>query len=143
MIPHHGQAVAMTALAVKRNASASLIRFAQKMDLSQRAEIDLMRHWLRDREQAAPDSNAHLHVMMPGMLTAEQFRQLEAAQGKEFDRLFLTLMIQHHEGALKMVEDLFASPTAAQETEVYSLATDIKVDQTAEIQRMQEMLGNL
>jgi uncharacterized protein (DUF305 family) len=143
MIPHHGQAVAMTALAVKRNASPVLIRLAQKMDLSQRAEIELMQRWLKERNQAIPDSNAHLHVQMPGMLTADQFKELEAASGKDFDKLFLTLMIQHHEGALKMVEDLFASPTAAQEPAVYQLATDIKVDQTAEIERMQELLWNL
>jgi uncharacterized protein (DUF305 family) len=113
------------------------------MDLAQRAEIDLMQRWLTDHDQAAPDSSSHLHVSMPGMLTPEQFKQLEAAKGAEFDRLFLTLMIQHHEGALKMVADLLGAPMAAQEPDVFGLANDIQFDQTAEIERMREMLGNL
>jgi uncharacterized protein (DUF305 family) len=97
----------------------------------------------------AADATHHKHKMggmehdllMPGMLTAEELAQLDKARGKEFDRLFLTFMIKHHEGAIKMVDDLFNSPGALQDEELYAFASDIYADQTAEIERMQKMLA--
>jgi uncharacterized protein (DUF305 family) len=80
-------------------------------------------------------------MLMPGMLSAEELAQLDKARGKEFDRLFLTFMIKHHEGALKMVDDLFNAPGALQDEDIYTLASDIHADQTAEIERMQKMLA--
>ena len=81
-------------------------------------------------------------MQMPGMLTADQLKQLEAAKGAEFDKQFLTLMIQHHNGALKMVSDLFATPLAAQDVDVSVFANDVQTVQTAEIGTMQQMLDN-
>jgi uncharacterized protein (DUF305 family) len=140
MIAHHAQAIEMSKMAVSHGARPQIVTFTLKIDLSQRAEIDLMQLWLRDRNQTVPDTNAHHHHTMPGMLTAEQMKQLDAAKGPAFDKLFLELMILHHEGAIKMVDDLFAA-NGGQEPEVYTLATDIKLDQTAEIEKMREMLG--
>jgi uncharacterized protein (DUF305 family) len=143
MIAHHAQAIEMSRMAVSHGASKQMLTFTLKIDLSQRAEIDRMQSWLRDHNQTVPDSNAHRTMMMAGMLTPEQMKQLDAAKGPAFDKLFLELMILHHEGALAMVTDLFAAPGAAQEPDVYSLAIDIQTDQTAEIEKMREMLGNL
>jgi uncharacterized protein (DUF305 family) len=142
MIAHHGQAIAMARMAASHGANPQLLRFTLKIDLSQRAEIALMQQWLRDRNQHAPDSTAHLHIAMPGMLTAEQMKQLDAAKGAAFDKLFLELMIQHHEGAIKMVADLLAEHPSP-EPDLYNLAVDIDFDQRAEIEKMHEMLGNL
>ena len=109
-----------------------------------------MRNWLRDRGETVPAANATAHrmkmngvehdMLMPGMLTPEQLAQLEKARGTEWDRLFLTFMIRHHEGALKMVDDLFASYGALQDDDVYKFASDLYADQTTEIERMQKML---
>jgi uncharacterized protein (DUF305 family) len=143
MIAHHGQAIVMSEMAATRTTNSQLLKFTQKIDLSQRNEIGLMEAWLIEREQAVPDSGAHNHMMMDGMLTPEQLKQLGAAKGKEFDRLFLTFMIQHHEGALKMVADLFATPLGAQDVNLSVLATDIDTDQRAEISRMQQMLAEI
>ena len=85
-----------------------MLKFANKIDQSQVAEIRLMQDWLARNGQFAPDTSSWRTMTMPGMLTAEQLKELDAAKGVEFDRAFLTLMIQHHEGALKMVTDLFA-----------------------------------
>lgn len=142
MIAHHAQAIAMAKMAKSHGARPKMLTFTLKIDLSQRAEIDRMQNWLSDHQQAVPDTNAHLHMTMPGMLTPEQMKQLDAARGPEFDRLFLELMILHHEGALSMVADLFAAPNAASQPDVFSLATDIRTDQTAEIELMQHMLKN-
>jgi uncharacterized protein (DUF305 family) len=110
-----------------------------------------MQEWLRERGRMAPDPLAHQgHQMpamgasdslMPGMLTADQMKQLEAARGAEFDRLFLTFMIQHHEGALTMTQALFSSHGAAQDTDVWKFASDVEADQSTEIERMQKMLA--
>jgi uncharacterized protein (DUF305 family) len=123
----------------------------ERMLVSQRDEIVWMRNWVRDRGQYVPaaDATHHKHKMggmehdmlMPGMLTAEELAQLDKARGKEFDRLFLTFMIKHHEGAIQMVDDLFNSPGALQDEELYAFASDIYADQTAEIERMQKMLA--
>jgi uncharacterized protein (DUF305 family) len=111
-----------------------------------------MQQWLRDRDQPAPEVMIHgsevmihggpEHIMHgPGMLTPEQMAELERARGTEFDRAFLTYMIQHHEGAVAMVERLFATDGAAQDNEVFKLASDVHVDQVTEIARMQGMLS--
>jgi uncharacterized protein (DUF305 family) len=80
-------------------------------------------------------------MLMPGMLTPEQMGQLGAARGAEFDRLFLTFMIQHHEGAVTMVRQLFGSAGAAQEDTIFKFASDVSVDQTTEVARMRRMLA--
>ena len=143
MIAHHAQAIYMSRLAAAHDAGPRLLRFAQKIDQSQIAEIALMQAWLRSTKQAVPDTSSWRTMQMPGMLTAEQLQNLEAARGSAFDRQFLVLMIQHHQGALKMVEDLFATPRAGQEVDVSVLANDIVVVQTAEIGVMQQMLEQL
>jgi uncharacterized protein (DUF305 family) len=143
MIGHHAQAIVMAGLAPERGASEMVLRLAEKIDISQRDEIAFMEQWLREREQVAPDS-AQAHAMhMPGMLTPEQMVRLAAARNTEFDRLFLTLMIQHHEGALLMVDELFASPGAGQDPDLFRFVTDVAADQGDEIFVMQRMLDML
>lgn len=143
MIAHHAQAIYMSRLAAGRNASARVTKFANKIDQSQEAEIRLMQDWLRANMQFAPDTSSWRTMTMAGMLTTEQLTQLTAASGREFDRLFLTFMIQHHEGALKMVADLFATPRAGQDVDVSVFANDVEVVQTAEIATMKQMLNDL
>ncbi|HEY4219097.1 MAG TPA: DUF305 domain-containing protein [Gemmatimonadaceae bacterium] len=143
MISHHAQAIYMAHMAVSHGANPRLLKFAQKIAQSQTAEIRLMQDWLVANHQMAPDTAAWHHVMMPGMLTPEQLTQLGAAQGKNFDRTFLTLMIQHHEGALTMVTDLYAAPLAAQDIDVSVFANDVQTVQTAEIGLMEQMLDQL
>lgn len=143
MIAHHSQAIFMSKLAATKGVNPRLLRFATKIDQSQTAEIRLMQDWLRANGQTAPDTSSWRTMMMPGMLTPEQIRQLSDARGKEFDRQFLTLMIQHHRGALKMVADLMATPLAAQDVDISVFANDVEVVQTAEIGVMQQMLETL
>jgi uncharacterized protein (DUF305 family) len=143
MIAHHAQAIYMSRLAAAHDASPRLLKLATKIDQSQVAEIRLMQDWLRANNQTAPDTSAWRTMQMPGMLTPEQLRQLDAARGSEFDRQFLTLMIQHHNGALRMVSDLLATPLAAQDVDVSVFANDVQTVQTAEIGIMQQMLDSL
>lgn len=143
MIAHHAQAIYMSRLAAAHEASPRLLKFAQKIDQSQQAEIRMMQEWLRSNGQFAPDTSSWRTMTMPGMLTTEQLAKLDAAKGAEFDRTFLTFMIQHHEGALKMVKDLFASPRAGQDVDVSVFANDVQTVQTAEIGTMYQMLNNL
>jgi len=143
MIAHHAQAIFMSHLAASHGANARLVKFATKIDQSQMAEIKLMQEWLRANGQTAPDTASYHHVMMAGMLTAEQIKTLEAARGAEFDGHFLNMMIQHHEGALKMVEDLLASTGAAQDIDVSVFANDVVTVQTAEIGAMRQMLQEI
>jgi uncharacterized protein (DUF305 family) len=143
MIAHHAQAIYMSRLAAGRNANPRVLKFATKIDQSQQAEIRLMQDWLLRNNQTAPDSNSWRTMSMPGMLTAEQLATLDQSKGAEFDRQFLNLMIQHHEGALKMVEDLLATPMAAQDVDVSVFANDVTTVQTAEIGSMRQMLANL
>jgi uncharacterized protein (DUF305 family) len=155
MIAHHGQAVVMAAMAPTHGASARIALFCRKILRSQSDEIELMQSWLRERGERVPDPNdPHAgmdmsmghedHAMlMPGMLTAEQLAQLERARDTTFDRLFLTFMIQHHEGALTMVARLFDSPGSGQEPEIFGYATGVDADQRAEIARMQGMLTTI
>lgn len=149
MIVHHAQALVMAALVPERTRSETMLLLAERIEVSQRDEIALMQQWLRDRGEHAPEVGAdgtvhgaeHGEALMPGMLTAEELARLEQAQGEEFERLFLELMIRHHEGALVMVSELFAAPGAGQDPEVFRLAMDVDADQRAEIRRMQAMLG--
>jgi uncharacterized protein (DUF305 family) len=145
MIHHHAQALVMAAMAPTHGASARVRLLCEKITLSQRDEINMMRQWLQFRKQAVPDSADHMMMtmMMPGMLSAEQLRELDAARDTAFDRLFLTDMIQHHTGALRMVADLIAAPPSGQESEIFRFITDVDADQRAEIGVMQQMLYNL
>jgi uncharacterized protein (DUF305 family) len=143
MIAHHAQAIYMSRMAAAHQASPRLQKFANKIDQSQQAEIRLMQEWLHANKQFAPDTSSWRHMTMAGMLTAEQLSQLDAAKDKEFDRLFLTFMIQHHQGALKMVKDLFATPRAGQDVDVSVFANDVETVQTAEIGTMYQMLNDL
>jgi uncharacterized protein (DUF305 family) len=153
MIPHHAQAVLMGGWAPTRASRPDVKVLCERMVIAQRDEIEFMRNWLRDRSEFVPAANATAHrmkmngvehdMLMPGMLTPEQLAQLEKARGTEWDRLFLTFMIGHHEGALKMVDDLFASFGALQDDDVYKFASDLYADQTTEIERMYKVLEEL
>jgi uncharacterized protein (DUF305 family) len=147
MIGHHAQAIVMSRLVPERSESGSIKTLAARIINAQQDEIAIMERWLRDRNQpvAAP-SHGHEHAghaMMPGMLSAEQMAELKAARGDEFDQRFLRLMIQHHEGAITMVTELFATDGAAQDQTVFRFASDAQVDQRTEIARMQRMLAAL
>jgi len=143
MIGHHAQAIVMAEMAPTRGASDAVLKLAQKIEISQRDEIDYMKQWLSERKQAIP-SDEQLHAMpMPGMLTEAQLAQLSAARGREFDRLFLAFMIGHHQGALQMVEELFASAGAGQDPDIFRFATDVDADQRDEIYVMQGLLDTL
>jgi uncharacterized protein (DUF305 family) len=153
MIHHHAQAIVMARWAPTHGASPAIVRLSERIINAQNDEITLMQAWLRDRNQTAPEPNpagmkmtmgGREHVMlMPGMLTETQMKELDAARGMEFDRLFLTYMIQHHRGAVDMVQKLFANQGAGQDESVFKLASDIQVDQTTEIKRMLQMLLEL
>lgn len=145
MIGHHAQALDMVALVASRSRNEDLKRLALRIEVSQRDEMQMMREWLDRRGESQPDPHAHhqTHGRMPGMLTAEQMARLAAADGPAFDRLFLEGMIQHHEGALTMVKDLFAAPGAGQEPELFDFASDVEADQAMEIARMRAMLKEL
>jgi len=137
MIPHHAQALEMTALVRQYAGSDAIRRMGLRMEISQRDEIGLMEQWLRDHGQPTRMEGMH---MMPGMLSPEQMQDLREARGAEFDRLFLTYMIQHHEGAITMVQELFNTSGAGQESTVFKFAADVDADQTMEIDRMQNLL---
>ena len=144
MIHHHGQAVDMTQLLATRTNSEDMKKLALRIEVSQNDEMKMMRRWLAARGQEVPGEHAH-HMpgapMMPGMLSAEEMARLAAAKGTEFDRLFLEGMIKHHAGALTMVQELFASPGAGQDSEIYAFASDVDADQRMEIDRMAAMLA--
>jgi uncharacterized protein (DUF305 family) len=146
MIGHHAQAVEMVALVPSRTASDDVRRLAQRIDVSQKDEMNMMREWLQSRGQQIPDPRAH-HMMgatlMPGMLTSEEMERLSAASGAAFDRLFLEGMIRHHSGAITMVRDLFATEGAGQTPEIFSYASDVDADQRMEIDRMGSLLKEL
>jgi uncharacterized protein (DUF305 family) len=143
MIAHHAQAIYMSRMAAAHHASPRLLRLAEKIDQSQVAEIAIMQDWLRANGQAVPDTSSWRTMKMAGMLTDEQLKELDAASGTDFDRAYLEGMIQHHEGALKMVDDLFATPLAGQEVNVNVFANDVVTVQTAEIGAMQRMLSKM
>ncbi|MGI8618859.1 MAG: DUF305 domain-containing protein [Gemmatimonadaceae bacterium] len=142
MMMHHAQALAMTSLVPARNASQGLNLLAERIDVSQKDEIALMRRWLERRGKPLPPPGEHaMPMMMPGMLTESELGRLRAATGGEFERLFLEFMIRHHEGALVMVAELLGSQGAAQDSELFALVSDIDADQRAEINRMRSMLS--
>jgi uncharacterized protein (DUF305 family) len=143
MIAHHAQAIYMSRMAEAHGANPRVLRLANKIDQSQVAEIRIMQQWLRSNGQMAPDTSSWRTMKMSGMLTDEQIKALDAATGVDFDHAFLTYMIQHHEGALQMVKDLFAKPGAGQEIDVSVFANDVVTVQTAEIGAMRQMLSQL
>jgi len=149
MIIHHAQAVEMTALIESHTKNEELRSLGARISRSQSDEMNFMKRWLMLRGEPVaapmhhmPGMNMSGHSMlMPGMLTAKQMAALRKAKGKEFDRLFLTGMIQHHEGALAMVKDLFKNNGAGQDAELFNFTTDVDTGQRAEIRVMQKMLG--
>ena len=143
MIAHHAQAIVMSRMAESHGANPRVLRLANKIDQSQVSEIRIMQRWLRSNGQVAPDTSSWRTMMMTGMLTPAQMKELDAASGVAFDRAFLTYMIMHHEGALTMVNDLFATPRAGQEVDVNVFANDVVVVQTAEIGAMHQLLSQL
>jgi uncharacterized protein (DUF305 family) len=152
MIMHHSQAVEMVALLRTRGKSPALKSFGEKISISQTDEIGYMKRWLEsrgkpttmqmDHSQMTPEQmkNMNMNMLMPGMLTPEQMTALTKARGAQFDHLFLTGMIQHHGGALTMVDDLFKTPGAGQDPVLFDFATDIENTQSAEIKIMRGML---
>jgi uncharacterized protein (DUF305 family) len=153
MIGHHAQAIVMSRWAPTHGASPSVLILASRVINAQQDEIVTMQRWLRDRRKPVPEATAAgmtmmmdgvEHVMlMPGMLTEVQMKDLEEARGPEFDRKFLTYMMQHHRGAVSMVRDLFGTYAAGQDETVFKFASDVNVDQTTEIARMEKMLAAL
>ena len=147
MIPHHHQALEMAALVADRTNNPALLEVAGRIDASQEDEIGFMRRWLEDRGQSVPDPAAHsgMHTshQMAGMASPEQMEALAAASGTEFDRLFLELMIAHHEGAVNMVEELLEQPGSAYDPVLFEFTSDVTNDQTAEIERMNALLVGL
>lgn len=147
MIAHHQQALVMTALVADRTTARDIRLLALRIELSQTDEINLMKAWLRDRGEPVPGEGEHaghdMHEghLMPGMLTPEQIATLQAARGTEFEKRFLEFMIQHHEGAITMVAELFSSPGGGQGSEIYGFASDVDSDQQMEIARMRRLLA--
>lgn len=150
MIAHHAQAITMSGWAPSHGASSSVRTLAARITNAQQDEIVTMQSWLADRHQMVPSATAaptkmtmngkEQEMLMPGMLTDAQMHQLDQARGEEFDREFLTFMIQHHKGAVSMVQDLFDTYGAAQDQLTFKYASDVNVDQTTEIARMERML---
>jgi uncharacterized protein (DUF305 family) len=158
MIMHHAQAVEMARWAPTHGASQAIQTLCARIAVSQRDDIFFMQNWLREHNFAVPDTNGHMPMasmqgmsgmsmssdtapmLMPGMLTPAQMKMLDASRGPDFDRLFMTFMIQHHNGALQMVDTLFASPAGGQDDDIFKFATAVHADQTAEIARMEAML---
>jgi uncharacterized protein (DUF305 family) len=147
MIPHHHQAIEMAELVAARTNRPELIDVAGRILASQADEIEFMQRWLEERGQRAPDPAAHVAMhtshKMAGMASEEQMVELAAAKGTDFDRLFLELMIRHHDGAVTMVEELLEQPGSAYDPVLYDFTSDVKNDQTAEIERMNALLVGL
>ncbi|HKP67698.1 MAG TPA: DUF305 domain-containing protein [Pyrinomonadaceae bacterium] len=156
MIMHHGQAVEMTALINERTSNKNLRLLGARISHSQAEEMKFMERWLKLRGEPTSmpmasmqhmpgmDMSSHQHhqMLMPGMLSEEQMKALKNAKGDEFDRLFLSGMIQHHKGALVMVEELFNTAGSGQDSELFNFATDVDSGQRAEIRIMESMLGD-
>jgi uncharacterized protein (DUF305 family) len=154
MIHHHAQAIDMTELLKTRTASEDMKKLGMRIQVSQTDEIRMMQRWLQAHGQDAPDPHA-MHMpgmimpgmdhgpMMAGMLTPEEMEHLATLKGPAFDKYFLEGMIKHHGGAITMVKELFASPGAAQDSNIYAFASDVVADQQMEIDRMSGMLAAL
>ena len=153
MITHHAQAIIMVGWAPSHGVSRSVGILCARIVNAQTDEIKIFQQWQKDRAQPITEAKpmptkmmmngVEMMMMMPGMLTDEQMKTLEASQGVDFDRNFLTFMIQHHGGAITMVNTLMGSAGAAQDDAVYKFSSDIFADQSAEIERMQGMLTTL
>lgn len=151
MIAHHAQAVLMANWASTHGAGDAVRGLCARIAVGQTDEIVTMQRWLRERHEPVPEADAvHAYEMpdmapmlMPGMLTRAQLGELDGARGREFDRLFLIYMMQHHQGALMMVHQLFDAPGALMDDGVFKFASDVSADQTAEIDRMGRMLAAL
>ncbi|MGA0265765.1 MAG: DUF305 domain-containing protein [Lysobacterales bacterium] len=147
MIPHHHQAIEMSVLVAERTNNPDVIDAAGRIQSSQGDEIEFMQQWLAERGEDAPDPTAHHHMhtshTMAGMASPEQMAELAASSGTDFDRLFLELMIRHHDGAVKMVEELMEQPGAAYDPVLFEFTSDITNDQAAEIERMNGLLTAL
>ena len=157
MIAHHAQALVMSRLAPQNNASPQIQTLASRIINAQKDEIASMQQWLRDREQPVvkydidgidltvkiDDEEWTSYRNMRGVLSQQQLEELSQAKGKDFDRLFLKQMIEHHSGAVYMVDNLFDKDGAAQDNESYRLASNIQVDQKTEIERMKMMLDKI
>ena len=146
MIGHHAQALEMSALIESRTAVEDMKKLGLRIVVSQEDEIKMMQDWLTARGQKLPDPHAHHQhgaTLMPGMLTQEEMATLAASKGVLFDRLFLEGMIKHHIGALTMVKELFSTPGAGQDAEIFAFASDVDADQRMEIDRMGAMLNAL
>ena len=151
MIAHHAQALTMAALIVNRTERPELLSLGERIAVSQRDEIAAMQRWLTLRHEVVPRPDAaHPHdaasmtgIYMPGMLSEAEMMDLEEAKGEAFERRFLAGMIKHHEGAIAMVRELFHSPGAGQESEIFRFASDVEADQRAEIARMRLLLDKL
>ena len=147
MIPHHHQALEMAELVDDRTNRPELVDVAGRINVSQQDEIEFMQQWLRERGERVPEPTAydamHTDHKMAGMATPQQMADLAASIGTDFDRLFLQLMITHHEGAVTMVEELLDQPGSAFDPVLFEFTTDVTNDQTAEIERMHELLVGL
>ena len=136
----------MAALVYQNSQSDDMKLLAKRIEVSQIDEINMMKDWLTARREILPDQHAHHagdHALMPGMLTQAEMKRLASASGAEFDRLFLEGMIKHHIGALTMVKELFETPGAGQDAEIFAFASDVDADQSMEIDRMAAMLAVL
>ena len=146
MIVHHYQAFLMSEMAPSRTNNQTILDLAGRIDISQTDEIDFMKKWLSERGQSIPDpsmeNNMHHHKMM-GMATPEQMMQLESSDSTDFDRLYLNLMIKHHDGAIDMVDRLNEFPGSAYDPQLYEFVTDLENDQAVEIERMNGILISL
>ncbi|MGA8045029.1 MAG: DUF305 domain-containing protein [Dermatophilaceae bacterium] len=145
MLRHHAQALELTALVPERTARADIPLFAERIEISQDQEIDLMEGWLRERNEPVNDLTGDHHdddALMPGMLTEDQLAQLEAASGEEFDRLFLRFMYQHHAGAVQMVQELFDAD-GGQDSFIFRLVKEIDGDQRIEMDRILDMQAKM
>jgi len=150
MISHHAQAIVMAKMAPTHGASSAVQTLCGRIINAQNDEITLMQNWLRDRNRPVPEAKPvpmkmmmngqEMVMLMPGMLSDDQMKALDAARGVAFDTLFLRGMIQHHGGAITMVQQLFGTPGAAQDESVFKFANNVNVDQNTEIHRMQQML---
>ena len=143
MIAHHAQAIVMSRMAESHGANPQVLKLSTKIDQSQVPEIRIMQNWLQSNNQFAPDTSSWHTVKMSGMLTDAQLTELDAAKGVAFDRAYLRMMIQHHAGAIEMVNDLFSTPDAGQEVNVNVFANDVATAQTFEIGIMERLYKEL